>query len=203
MNRVKHVSRATVNTLLIGVLATALLLGAFLMTRRESSPMVASPSDAYPGPTSLSIQPIATARTVSPIQPDPLQSATALQTYTPPPQPTQQLGPTATPRPLVSPAPDAAGRILYVAAAQMDAWGGASDLTVRAVNLDKTGGPTDSALGLTSDTALDIQWGLCFHLRMGPSMQLRALGEALRCLTSSAALCCPCLSMGQRAVVVS
>jgi dipeptidyl aminopeptidase/acylaminoacyl peptidase len=85
-------------------------------------------------------------------------------TFTPPVQPTVRPGPSETPLPLVQPASDASGSIIYLtsskpAASVADL--GAS-LAFYSISVDKSGNPTGSPISLTGNRELNLAWNGLF-----------------------------------------
>ena len=88
------------------------------------------------------------------------KNPTAWLTFTPPAQPTRRPGPTETPLPLVQPAQDASGSIIYLSSSHPGASVAdlGATLAVHAVSVDKAGNPTGSPVSLTGDRELNLEW---------------------------------------------
>ena len=180
MRSVKSVLRVGVELALLGVLVLGLaaVIGGFLRSR--SGPMPGG--QAYPPPGGTAPVPEATTDGMAypppggTLQPPeiPLQTPaitmpivewkawetpTPWLTFTPPPQPTRRPGPTETPRPLLQPALDAAGSIIYVVSTSGNLAGEGKTLAVSSISVDKAGLPEKTPIRLTGETELIVQWG--------------------------------------------
>lgn len=129
--------------LLIGVVVARRQLSTFAPQTGQTPPIVVDQVAELPTLDS----PLPTVIVEGTIEP----TWTPVPTPLPPPTPTMLPGPTATARPLIPPAPDAAGAILYSAAEAEIKPGHAASIAIDVILVDKTGQPQTEPKRLSSD----------------------------------------------------